>query len=66
MNDRQERAATLLDAWGEAIRGDWSSIDGRACRMELDAISAYLREELDTLSFNDIGVVKGKFGYEWG
>lgn len=63
---RAEIAASVLDNWATAIRGDWSSIDGRTCRDELGDISAFLRGETDTLTSEDVGVcTKGEFGAHW-
>ncbi len=63
---RAEIAASVLDNWATAIRGDWASIDGRACRTELGDISAFLRGETDTLTPEDVGVcMKGDFGAHW-
>jgi len=53
---RVETAASVLDAWGEAIRGDWGGVDGRSCRAQLGAISSYLRGESDSLYPRDVGV----------
>ena len=70
--ERAERAAEVLDAWGEAIRSDWNDIDGRSCKEELATISAYLRGEIETLRFDDVGVCRcdGPFahwhGNGWG
>lgn len=66
-----DHAATVLDAWADAIRGDWRDIDGRSCKAQLQEISMYLRGEQDELSFPDVGVcVKGGSphwadGYSW-
>ena len=68
---REERAAYVLDAWAEAIRGDWGSIDGRTCRFELNEVSRFLRGQKDTLTFDDVGVCRCDgtthwFGELWG
>lgn len=49
-------AAEILDMWAEALRGDWSNIDGRQSSQELSAISAYLRGERQTLTPADVGI----------
>ncbi|KKK67580.1 hypothetical protein LCGC14_2952660 [marine sediment metagenome] len=56
MNARLSIAAEVLDAWGEAIRGDWSDIDGRSCRAQLDEVSAYLRGVRAELTLSDVNV----------
>lgn len=58
MSEREQRAAVVIDAWAEAIRGDWGTIDGRTCRAQLADVSKYLRGEKDTLSFDDVGVCR--------
>lgn len=67
MNEREERAAYVLDAWADAIRGDWSTIDGRGCKASLNQISAYLRGTRDGLTFDDVGVCQcdGSVGTHW-
>lgn len=65
MKDRIEHAANILDAWGQAIRNDWSSIDGRSCRAQLWEISAYLRGERDTLTYADVDVCPNGHWLEW-
>lgn len=57
-DERAKRAAVVLDAWADAIRGDWGTIDGRACRDELNAISEFLRGSTDSLTFTDVGVCR--------
>ena len=54
--DRALHAADILDDWAAAIRGDWGSIDGRTCRMQLETIGAYLRDACDELTLSDVGV----------
>ena len=63
--ERSEVAASVLDAWGQAIRGDWGSIDGRSCRDELYAISSYLRGDGDSLQPKDVGVCMIDDGPHW-
>ena len=63
MTDRERRAAAVLEAWGSAIRGDWSEIDGRSCKAQLAEISAYLRGETDVLTAGLVGVCYCDQGY---
>ncbi len=56
---REETAATVLDAWGQAIRGDWGSIDGRSSRAQLAEVSAYLRGARPDLTLHDVDVCDG-------
>ena len=64
--DRKETAAAILDDWASALRGDWGSIDGRTCRVQLGVVSAFLRGELDTLTHVDVGVCSlGEYGAHW-
>ncbi len=65
MNEREQRAAIVLDAWAEAIRMDWGTIDGRTCRAQLGDVSKYLRGEKDTLSFDDVGVCRCNGTTHW-
>lgn len=62
---RAARASVVLDAWAEALRLDWSSIDGRACRSELRAVTAYLDGSTDALSFDDVGVCRCNGSTHW-
>lgn len=39
-----EEVATCLDEYGEAIRGDWGSIDGRSERAALQQLAEAIRE----------------------
>ena len=64
--ERNRHAATILNGWADAIRGDWSSIDGRSCREQLWEITRYLTGGQDALTFEDVGIcVKGKYGGHW-
>ena len=66
MSDRSEHAADILDKWADAIRGDWGSIDGRSCRLQLNEISTFLRGEQEGLALVDVGVCdRGKYGAHW-
>ena len=56
MISKNLHAADILDAWAAAIRSDWSTIDGRSCRRQLEEISNYLRGESDSLHHSDVGV----------
>ena len=56
--ERLEHGLKVLDAWANAIRGDWGSIDGRQSQSELWAIGGYLSGERETLTFGDAGVCK--------
>lgn len=38
------RPTDILNEWGEAIRGDWGSIDGRSCRAQLENLSDWINE----------------------
>ena len=54
--NRSLHAASVLDNWASALRGNWADIDGRSCRAQLDEIAAYLRGNRDTLTNQDVGV----------
>lgn len=60
----------LLYAYGEAIRGDWSCIDGRTVRDDLGLISGILgdKHELDTKEayLDALAITKDKYNlYKW-
>jgi len=55
-SDRIEVAAKTLDAWGEAIRGNWGDVDGRSSRAQLSRVSAFLRGDRDQLTLLDVDV----------
>lgn len=70
MQSNKEIVAQLLRALGEAYRNDWSSVDGRTLRAQLDGLAGLLRapddQELDfdvELAFLDIEETSS--GYEW-
>jgi hypothetical protein len=60
-------AADAIDAWGSAVRRDWSDFDGRQAREQIISISYFLRdtsdEEYDPLA----GIVcrNGRYGPHW-
>ena len=55
-DNRIANAVMLIDAWADAIRGDWGSIDGRSSRSQLWEISSYLRGSKEKLTADDIGI----------
>jgi hypothetical protein len=59
-----------LHAYGDAIRNDWSSVDGRTVRDDLDGIAAMLHEDSLVPTFEEwldiTGIVENKSGtYSW-
>ena len=54
--DRLTNSARLLDFWGSAIRGDWSTIDGRSSKYQLGHISRYMRGEGVAPRIQDVGI----------
>lgn len=59
MSETTEVVAQALTEYGEAIRGDWGSIDGRGVRTELHELAALLR--LDPTPAPDISELRRKF-----
>ena len=41
-----EAVAQVMIEWGASIRGDWSNIDGRTCRDELESLAGYLQSDI--------------------
>ena len=66
--DRKEIAAQCLDALGSAYRSNWSDIDGRQTRAELEQVASLLRKDVSfTLEefLTRRGVVETKYGFQW-
>ena len=52
--------ADLLDEYGEALRGDWGSIDGRSERDSLQNLAQEFREQgNEPLSDADVAHIRG-------
>lgn len=49
----KELVQKCLYAYGNAIRGDWSCIDGRAIRDDLEAIAAMLHDDSLVPTFDE-------------
>lgn len=66
--DRKEIAAKCLDALGSAYRSNWSNIDGRQTRTELEQIASLLRKKVN-FTFEEFldryGIVKTEYGFQW-
>ena len=66
--DRKEIAAQCLDALGSAYRSNWSNIDGRQTRTELESVASLLRKKVD-FTFEEYiarhGIVKTEYGFQW-
>lgn len=52
-SDRELKAATFVERYGQAVRGDWSALDGRSVRDAMDEVAAFLRGERDDLSLSN-------------
>lgn len=66
--NRKEIAATCLDILGAAYRSDWSGVDGRQTKVELEDISALLRKD-KTFTVDEyierVGIISTEHGWEW-
>lgn len=66
--DRKEIAAKCLNALGAAYRSNWSNIDGRQTRTEMDSIASLLRKKV-YFTFEEYltrhGIVKTEYGFQW-
>lgn len=54
MSDNRSAVARALGAFGAAIRGDWSDIDGRSVRAQLDTLAAALAPEAPEATYEDL------------
>lgn len=58
-----------LHAYGDAIRNDWSSVDGRAVRDDLDNLAGMLHGDSLVPTFEEwmdiTGIVENSSGYSW-
>ena len=69
MMTRVEFLQKALIALGEAYRGDWSGVDGREIRSELEELARFLDEDHPLPSFEQwlqaTGIKEDEYGYGW-
>lgn len=51
--NRTELVQKYLHAYGNAIRNDWSALDGRTIRSDLEYIASFLNDGVPTPTFNE-------------
>jgi hypothetical protein len=69
MKKRIEFVKKALEALGGAYRNDWSQVDGRTLKAQLEKISSYLDGDKPLPGFDewmlDAGIEETKYGYDW-
>lgn len=50
----EEKIATVLREYGQAIRGDWSMLDGRCVRDQLDRFAGWIWAPQDAPSIEEM------------
>ncbi len=57
--DNREPVARALRAYGQALRSDWGSIDGRTCRDDLAALAMLLVPGAASVSYEQAAATGG-------